>query len=60
MAMILFVSGRFCFADSGTVSLANEILCSCERIGIRCTAKQTKSLRKPRLIKPLNKYVLSY
>ncbi|OAQ97106.1 hypothetical protein LLEC1_04369, partial [Akanthomyces lecanii] len=31
----------------------------CERIGIRCTAKTTKSLRKPRLVKPLNNRVAS-
>ncbi|KAM0668425.1 hypothetical protein ACQRIU_001987 [Beauveria bassiana] len=31
----------------------------CERIGIRCTAKTSKSLRKPRLVKPLNNRVAS-
>lgn len=57
MEMILFVSGRFSRRRWLVSGVTNEAKCRCERIGIRCTAKQTQSLRKPRLIKPLNKYV---
>lgn len=56
MPMNRFVRGE-CLAGRRTLwHWPLTVTCRCERIGIRCTAKQTKSLRKPRLIKPLNKY----